>query len=117
MKMTNKTKKRTHAAGPSFDVSPDDADIIHDIVSRAMKMATKIGGFHYPRMDCEMDLMACHASGNPLRLADLLRADDGNFAHDIFGIREHLDRETGKLGRCFVPRFTARTSTGKASGS
>ena len=53
-----------------------------------------------------MDLTACHANGNPLRLAELLAADDGNFAHDIFGINRHLNRQTGELMDCFSPRYS-----------
>lgn len=55
-----------------------------------------------------MNLSACHASGNPLRLSDLLQADDFNFAHDIFGIDRHINRATGKLENFFSPRFLAR---------
>lgn len=53
-----------------------------------------------------MNVSACHASGNPLRLADLLAADDFNFAHDIFGIDRHINHENGRLDNCFVPRFS-----------
>lgn len=55
-----------------------------------------------------MDLTAVHANGNPMRLADLLAADDFNFAHDIVGISRFLDRNTGRLTDCFSPRFSAR---------
>lgn len=57
-----------------------------------------------------MDLCACHANGNPLRLADLLAADDLNFTHDITGIARHMDRETGQLRDLFSPRFSRRDS-------
>lgn len=57
-----------------------------------------------------MDIRACHANGTPLRLEELLRADDGNFGHDVFGIRRYIDRTTGQLTDCFLPRFT---DTGK----
>lgn len=60
------------------------------------------------RRDFLMDLSAVHANGNPLRLADLLAADDFNFIHDVFGIVRRLDRETGKLNDHFVPRFSKR---------
>jgi hypothetical protein len=33
--------------------------------------------------------------------------DDANFTHDVFGIRKYLNRETGELTMCFVPRYTA----------
>lgn len=51
----------------------------------------------------EMDVAAAHA-GCPLDLKALEAADDLNFAHDICGIRRHLDRETGELRDFFVPR-------------
>lgn len=54
-----------------------------------------------------MDLAAAHAE-HPLKL-DLLaaEAEDGTFdaVHDLMGIYRHMDRTTGKLGGCFVPRF------------
>jgi len=41
-----------------------------------------------------------------LRLEDLLRANDLNFAHDICGIQENMDRKNKKLNDKFLPRFT-----------
>jgi len=43
----------------------------------------------------------------PMRLDELLQADELNFWHDIGGISRHLDRETGQLTDCFVPRYAA----------
>ena len=91
----------------SFDVDGEDHDLILDVVDRAMKLAKKLK-VNYSPDDCEMDLSACVANGNPLRLADLLKADDGNFGHDIFGIRRFLNRETGQLEGHFRPRFSAK---------
>lgn len=62
----------------------------------------------YYRRDAFMDITAVHCNGNPLRLADLLAADEHNFTHDLWGIQRHIDRQTGKLGDCFVPRYSAR---------
>ena len=59
------------------------------------------------RSETSMDVLAAHLNGNPLRLRDLLAAESGDFMHDVFGIRAHLDRKTGKLGDCFSPRFHA----------
>lgn len=85
--------------------SQQEARIIHKIAARAVNMA--IGaGFDYPIMDADMDITACHCNGNPLKLDALLRADEFNFAHDVFGIRRHINRETGKLENCFSPRFS-----------
>ena len=93
---------------PSFTVEKLAARIIGKIAHRATSYAEGLG-IHYPLMDAEMDITATHANGNPLRLDDLLHADDFNFAHDVFGIRRHIDRNTGQLQDCFVPRFSERT--------
>lgn len=62
------------------------------------------------KIDIIMDIEAVHCNGNPLRLNDLLDAPNFDFAHDVFGIQQHLDRRTGKLQNCFVPRYSARTN-------
>lgn len=90
----------------SFEVSREDARIIREIARRASLLATE-HGVEYAVADAEMDLTACHANGMPLDLQKLLTADNGNFGHDVFGIRRHLDRTTGQLKDCFVPRFAA----------
>lgn len=51
-----------------------------------------------------MDVTACHANGCPLDLEKLLHADAFNFSHDVFGIARYINRNTGKLENCFVPR-------------
>jgi hypothetical protein len=56
-------------------------------------------------MDVVMDLSAVHAH-TPLRLEELAAADDFDLVHDVGGIYRHLDRETGELGGCFLPRFS-----------
>ncbi|MBP1296650.1 DUF6874 family protein [Bradyrhizobium elkanii] len=61
-------------------------------------------------LDITMDIVATHCNGNPLRLDDLLAADDVNFLHDLGGIARHLNRETGKLGNHFSPRFSQRAA-------
>jgi hypothetical protein len=58
-------------------------------------------------MALSMDLYTVHNTVG-LRLMDLVGADRLNFVHDVFGIRRHLNRETGQLEDCFVPRFAAR---------
>lgn len=54
----------------------------------------------------QMDITATHLNGCPLRLSELLYADDFNFLHDITGIFNHLDRSNGQLSNCFLPRFS-----------
>lgn len=74
------------------------------IARRAASTAARVG-WNYPIMDATMDIDACHSNGCPLKLQELLEADDFNFAHDAFGIRAHIDRTTGKLQDCFLPRY------------
>ena len=102
-----KTKRKPLKLEPSFNVNRTDAELIHRIVDRAIGVA-ETAQIRYSRMDWEMDFAACHANGCPLQLKELLAADAADFAHDVFGIRHHLDRETGKLGDCFRPRFAAK---------
>jgi hypothetical protein len=54
--------------------------------------------------DLRMDIIATHLIC-PLRLQEMLDADDSNFVHDIAGIERHLNRRTFKLEDCFLPRF------------
>jgi len=76
------------------------------IAERAVAMAQQFG-VRYDQSTALMDIDACHSNGCPLKLAEMLAADDSNFAHDVFGIRRHISRTTGKLGGCFLPRFAA----------
>lgn len=86
--------------------SKQEARTIAAIAKRAVEMAAS-AGWRYESMDADMDITACHANGNPLKLDELLAADDVNFSHDAFGIRRHLNRETGKLEDYFSPRYSA----------
>lgn len=94
----------------SFSTTRREFDLISQIVSRSMGLHTARRNDPWTRMDLSMDLSAVHANGNPLRLEALLAADDFNFAHDILGIRTHLDRDTGQLRNEFSPRFSARST-------
>ena len=85
------------------DFTKEERKIVRGIVDRAAKIMRQHGR-RLDKMSLEMDLEATHAKV-PLRLQELLEADDFNFAHDVFGIMRHMDRSTGLLGDCFVPRF------------
>ena len=90
----------------SFDTTAEEACTIDEIADRAFELAQSMG-YTYSPMTLGMDVTACHANGTPLNLAALLAADDGDFGHDVFGINRHIDRTTGILGDCFVPRYAA----------
>jgi uncharacterized protein DUF6874 len=56
----------------------------------------------------ESELRIVHEDVVRLRLAELLEADDGNFAHDISGIHQHLDiGKQSQFTAGFCPRFAA----------
>lgn len=87
-----------------FDVSDDENKAIKAIADRGVVMAIE-ERIDYGRIEIAMDVTAVHANGCPLRLLALLRATDFDFAHDIFGIRRHLNRTTGQLEDGFTPRL------------
>lgn len=89
-----------------FNASKEDFTTASAIAKRAAELA-KAHEVKLSMSDVVMDIVATHANGCPLKLTELLAADDGNFAHDVFGIRRHLNRSTGKLEDCFLPRFAA----------
>ena len=85
------------------------------IAQRAAYLAQK----HHIAYDIQaasMDFTATHANGTPLRLDDLLNFDDFDFLHDMVGIRRHLNRETGQLDGCFVPRCAKNDGSAHAEG-
>jgi hypothetical protein len=84
----------------SFECTKEEFITIGKIVKRARKIVPDVDA-----MSLNMDISACHANGCPLKLDELLAADGFNFSHDVFGIRRHIDRKTGQLMDCFVPRF------------
>jgi hypothetical protein len=90
-----------------FKVAPHEQTIIAAIARRAHFMARR-SGVRYEVQDAMMDVTATHSNGCRLDLQKLHDAPDFDFAHDAFGIRQHLDRDTGKLQHCFLPRCAAR---------
>lgn len=90
----------------------DEFKLIERIAGRAVAMERETNGKARKgaKLHHQMNVSACHASGNPLRLSELLAADDFNFAHDVFGIDRHIDRETGELLNFFSPRYSARVT-------
>lgn len=85
------------------DFSPEELETVFAIVDRADRLY-RAQGQRINRGSLEMDLSATHVT-TPLRLNDLLAADNFNFIHDIAGIMRHLDRSTGQLQDHFLPRF------------
>lgn len=68
-----------------FDAKPEEVDTIHQIVTRALKMAREVTGRapSFRPIDLTMDLTAAHCNGTPLKLKELLAAPDFDFSHDV----------------------------------
>lgn len=94
----------------SFTVSPAEHKIIQTIAHRAVALAAQFSSAKLDPVEITMDITACHANGCPLRLADLLAADNFNFQHDVLGINRFIDRKSGELTGCFTPRFSVLES-------
>ena len=76
-----------------------------ELIIAIAKRAEEMGILAFDRMSLTMDLEATNEEFN-LRLQELLNADDSNFAHDIVGIQNNINRETKKMGNMFVPRYS-----------
>ena len=79
----------------------EESKLIMAIVERAWKSNM----LYKEKIDMIMDISKVHEN-NPMKLQEWLEADDWNFTHDIVGIATFLDRETGKLMDCFLPRYS-----------
>lgn len=89
----------------NMNVTPDERTVIFRIAVRAMNMADELG-YRRELVDWEMDITATHRNGTPLKLKELCDSDNVNFAHDVFGIMRNIDRTTGEITNCFLPRFS-----------
>lgn len=83
----------------NWNCTKEENKLISKITNRVIKKHKSI-----KKMDLNMDVMAIHCNDVKLDLEKLLNADDFNFYHDIFGIMRHIDRSSGKLQDCFLPR-------------
>lgn len=86
-----------------FNATKEELQLILKIVQRAEKKDIPMN-----HMDSMMDIEACHCNGTQLDLNKFLNFDDFDFKHDFFGIRRHIDRTTGKLTNCFLPRCSVK---------
>lgn len=90
----------------NFSTSIEDARLIDQIADRIM--ASTLSPYEDKITACT-DITATHCNGNPLHLSLLLGAPPADFFHDVVGISQHLNRETGKLEHLFEPRCSARS--------
>lgn len=84
----------------NFNTTENEDELIIEITKRVHVLHPGV----FCQLNLQMDLTACHCNGNPIDFEKLLSFDDFNFNHDIFGITNCINRRTGKLENCFVPR-------------
>jgi len=89
----------------NMTTTKEETEIIRKIAKRATALFNAFGS-RYTTINALMNISAAHCNACPLKLAELLAADDFNFSHDIAGIRLNLNRATGKIENCFLPRFS-----------
>ncbi len=75
-------------------------ELIRKIVNR---FRSSFPDVTFDAFSLSMDLALCSAR-KYVDLARLHAFDLGDFAHDVNGILCHLDRQTGELTDCFLPR-------------
>jgi hypothetical protein len=85
-------------------LSPLELQLINQIAERGRMMYLR-AKLDVPIWQIEGELMLAHKK-RPLRLGELAQADDFNFAHDVIGIRNHINLETGEMSDHFLPRFS-----------
>jgi len=87
-------------------LSERDTELIVKIADRAQALAYLLDAEIPDRIKLIVNLAMAHRH-MPLDLFMLLSAPDTDFVHDVWGILRHIDKETGAMRDCFVPR-TAR---------
>ena len=75
------------------------ARFAHKVLDRAQAVGFPIT---YP-LEFTMDMLAANVAA-PLDWEKLITTDRGTFYHDVGGIHRHLNRDTGELMDCFLPR-------------
>lgn len=93
----------------NMHTSNEDSKAIIAIMLRAASLIS-FDQLDTDRLSVTMDLSACHVNGCPLDLAGLLASSNGDFLHDVCGIIQHIDRKTGALRNCFLPRYALMPS-------
>jgi hypothetical protein len=80
--------------------------LLRQIAQRAEVMFAKHGiEVAWPFIESELRIV--HREICELRLVELMATDEGNFAHDIVGIHEHIDILDGSFRNGFSPRFAS----------
>jgi len=106
MKTKNKIEKQLN-----WNLEKSDLPFLLRIADRAMLEDLAWSD----RQSFIMDIEACHLNGTPLDLERLSLAEGFDFAHDVFGIQKHINRRTGELENCFLPRCARKSDVAVAA--
>lgn len=91
-----------------WKLGDDERALVERIAARAAALGRRLGLLaDNLETQFQMGVTCVHNSVCRLRLGEMADADDGDFGHDVLGIRRHLDRKHVELRDCFVPRFAA----------
>ena len=82
------------------DITKEESSIIEQIATRVSAKYPEIDV-----VDVTMNVSATHLD-KPLRLKELLEADEFDFWHDVTGIAQHLNKDTCKMDDNFIPLYT-----------
>lgn len=82
-----------------WNATLEEREVLEAIYKRATKKNPGINKTNFT-----MDMEATHCNGCRLDLDKLLNFPDFDFWHDLHGIANHIDRHTGELKDCFLPR-------------
>lgn len=74
------------------------------LIMQIAEKAEKMDLMQFDRLSLIMDLETAHEEFN-LKLDELLNASDFDFAHDVVGIQQNIDRKERKMIRHFLPRY------------
>lgn len=83
----------------NLTASKEDTLLIVEIAKKAESFGIRIS-----RLNLVMDLTAAHMKC-PLELTAMLNGSRFDFMHDVIGIVNNLNRETGEIENCFIPRY------------
>lgn len=82
-------------------MTKEEMKLISKIIDRGWPVMKR---YYRERVDMIIDIEKAHEYC-PLKLQKLLQSDSFNFIHDLTGIWKNMNRSTGSLENCFVPRF------------
>jgi hypothetical protein len=83
----------------NWNTTKEDYKVINKIIERAKSL-----GVQRDTMSLDMDICAAHENC-PLRLEEFLNAPNFDCLHDVVGIVNNLNRETGEIENFFLPRY------------